>query len=53
MVYLAQQIGIFFNFVGKVDTPHEKVELTEEEKTALAELERRRQVEMRLMCPQV
>lgn len=37
-----QEIEIFFNFVGKVDIPHKEVELTEEEKTALAEQERRR-----------
>lgn len=37
-----QEIEIFFNFVGKVDIPHKEVELTEEEKAALAEQERRR-----------
>ena len=37
-----QEIEIFFNFVGKVDIPHKAVELTDEEKAALAEQERRR-----------
>ena len=37
-----QEIEIFFNFIGKVDIPHKEVELTEEEKAALAEQERRR-----------
>lgn len=37
-----QEIEIFFNFVGRVDIPHKEVELTEEEKAALAEQERRR-----------
>ena len=37
-----QEIEIFFNFVGKVDIPHKVVELTDEEKAALAEQERRR-----------
>jgi len=37
-----QEIEIFFNFVGKVDIPHKEVELTGEEKAALAEQERRR-----------
>lgn len=37
-----QEIEIFFNFVGKVDIPHKEVKLTEEEKAALAEQERRR-----------
>lgn len=34
-----QEIEIFFNFVSKVDIPHKEVELTEEEKAALAEQE--------------
>ena len=37
-----QEIEIFFNFVGKVEIPHEEVELTEEEIAAIAEQERRR-----------
>ena len=37
-----QEIEIFFNFVGQVDIPHKEVELTEEEKAALAEQDRRR-----------
>lgn len=37
-----QEIEIFFNFIGKIEIPYEEVELTEEEKTALAEVERRR-----------
>lgn len=37
-----QEIEIFFNFIGKIEIPHEEVELTEEEKAALAEVERRR-----------
>ena len=37
-----QEIEIFFNFIGKEDIPHKEVELTEEEKAALAEQERRR-----------
>lgn len=36
------RIEIFFNFVGKVEIPHEEVELTEEEIAAIAEQERRR-----------
>ncbi len=36
-----QEIEIFFNFVGKVEIPHEEVELTEEEIAAIAEQERR------------
>ena len=37
-----QEIEIFFNFIGKIEIPHKEVELTEEEKAALAEVERRR-----------
>ena len=37
-----QEVEIFFNFVGKVEIPHEEIVLTEEEKAALAEQERRR-----------
>ena len=37
-----QEVEIFFNFVGKVEIPHEEIALTEEEKAALAEQERRR-----------
>ena len=37
-----QEIEIFFNFVGKVEIPHEEVELAEEEIAAIAEQERRR-----------
>ena len=37
-----QEVEIFFNFVGKVEIPHEEIILTEEEKAALAEQERRR-----------
>ena len=37
-----QEIEIFFNFIGKIEIPHEEVELTEEEKATLAEVERRR-----------
>lgn len=37
-----QEIEIFFNFIGKIEIPHEEVEPTEEEKAALAEVERRR-----------
>ena len=37
-----QEIEIFFNFVGKVEIPHEEVELTEEEIAAIVEQERRR-----------
>ena len=31
-----QEIEIFFNFVGKVEIPHEEVELTEEEIAAIS-----------------
>ena len=37
-----QEVGIFFNFIGKVEIPRKEIELTEEEKAALAEQERRR-----------
>ena len=37
-----QEVEIFFNFVGKVEIPHEEIILTEEEKAAQAEQERRR-----------
>ena len=37
-----QEVEIFFNFIGKVEIPHEEIVLTEEEKAALAEQERRR-----------
>ena len=29
-----QEVEIFFNFVGKVEIPHEEIVLTEEEKAA-------------------
>ena len=37
-----QEIEIYFNFVGKVNIPRKEVELTAEEKQALAEQQRRR-----------
>ena len=37
-----QEVEIFFNFIGKVEIPRKEIELTEEEKAALAEQERRR-----------
>lgn len=31
------EVEIFFNFIGKVEIPRKEIELTEEEKAALAE----------------
>lgn len=35
-----QEVEIFFNFIGKVEIPRKEIELTEEEKAALAEQNR-------------
>ena len=37
-----QEVEIFSNFIGKVEIPRKEIELTEDEKAALAEQERRR-----------
>lgn len=37
-----QEVEIYLNYVGKIELPHEEVELTEEEKAELERLERKR-----------